>query len=120
MRVLIFPDITKYEMLYEGLIGLPTKGSETRTLSRVLTKLEEVGTKKQVNGKESLLYTVATVPIIRLEESEMEFVKKKMNEVEWNGIGAKQAGKLLDWLDEKHPTEEEFRKANLKVEDAIT
>ena len=114
MKVLVFPDIPKYEMLYEGLVTSTTKGADTRTLSKVLTKMEEVGTKKQVNGKESLLYTAATVPVIFLEDAELEFTKRKLSEVEWNGLGAREAGKLLEWLDEKHPTEDEYRKSQVK------
>ena len=114
MKVLVFPDIPKYEVLYEGLVTSTTKGADTRTLSKVLTKMEEVGTKKQVNGKESLLYTVATVPVIFLEDAELEFTKRKLNEVEWNGLGAREAGQLLEWLDEKHPTEDEYRKSLIK------
>jgi hypothetical protein len=114
MRVLVLPDIPKYEMLYEGLLTATTKGAETRTLSRILTKMEEVGTKKLREGKETLLYTCATVPIIYLEESEFEFVKKKLDEVEWNGLGAKAAGQLLEWLAKEHPTDEEYRKSQVK------
>lgn len=108
MRILTFSNVTQYETLYEGLLTISTKGAETRTLSRILTKLERIGTKKQVNGKESLLYTLAEPGPVRFEESEFEFTKKKLNEVEWNGIGAKNAGALLDWLDDKHPSEEEY------------
>lgn len=114
MKVLVFPDIPKYEMLYEGLLTSTTKGAETRTLSKVLTKLEEVGTKKVKDGKESLLYTVAELPAVFLEDAELDFVKKKLNEVEWSGLGAREAGKLLEWLDEKHPTEDEYRKSKIK------
>lgn len=109
MRILTFPSIKSYEMCYEGLLTIGTKGAETRTLARVLTKLERIGTKKlSKDGVETLLYTCAEVPTIKLEESELDFVKKKINEIEWNGLGAKEAGILLEWLDEKHPTEEEY------------
>lgn len=108
MRVLIFNDVKQYEMLYEGLLTVTTKGAETRTLSKVLAKLERVGVKREVNGKESLLYTLAETRPVKFEDSEFSFIKTKLNEVEWSGVGAKLAGALLEWLDEKHPTEEEF------------
>ena len=108
MKVLTFNDVRNYEILYEGLLSVSTKGAETRTLSRILTKLERIGVKKEVNGRESLLYTLAEPGPVKFEESEFEFTKKKLNEVEWNGAGAKSAGALLEWLDEKHPSEEEY------------
>lgn len=101
MRVLNFPDVKTYEIMYEGLVSQGTKGAETRTLSKVLTKFEDVGVKKTdpQSGKESLLYTQADSTPIELEDAEYELVKKLLNEVEWSGIGARTAGQMLDWLE---------------------
>jgi hypothetical protein len=115
MKVLVFPGIKPYEMLYEGLLTTSTKGAETRTLAKILTKLEKVGTRKlNAKGEESLLYTVAELPIIKFEDAELDFIKRRINEVEWSGPGAKDAGALLEWLDEKHPSEEEYNKQQEK------
>ena len=105
MRILQFNNIKRYEFFYEGLLATPSKGAEARAISRILTKLEEIGVPK---SEKSLLYTLAQDGIVKLEESQFELAKRKLNEVEWNGPAVREAGKLLEWLEEKH-TEEEYK-----------
>lgn len=82
-------------MLYEGLLTTTTHGAETRTLSKILTKLEDVGIQKE----DSLLYTLAEAGEVRLEDSEFDLLKHLIDKVEWNGKGARLAGAMLIWLD---------------------
>ena len=95
MRTIKFDDPKSYELCYEGLVTTSTKGIETRLLAKVLTKLEKIGTPLGDKG----LYTLAEWEALELEDAEYIFVKKSLNEVQWNGIGAKNAAKLLDLVD---------------------
>lgn len=96
MRVIEFNDEKIFDLCYEGLITTSTSGIETRLLARVLTKLEEIGVSKGNQG----LYTLAQAGSVLLEEAEYALVKKLINTVQWNGIGAKNAAKLLDLIED--------------------
>lgn len=82
-------------MLYEGLLTSKTHGVETRVLSKILTKIEDIGVQKE----KSLLYTLAEAGEVKLEDSEFDLLKRLLDNVEWNGTGAKLAGAMLLWLD---------------------
>lgn len=108
MRVLAFATTRRYEMFYEGLITINTSGAETRTLGKILTKLENVG-RNRVNaeGKEILLFTCEPPCVVELEDAEYTLAKSLLDKVEWSGLGAREAGALLEWMDTL-PTKEQY------------
>jgi hypothetical protein len=97
MRVLKFEGPTRehYDILYEGLAATQTRGPDTRILGKVFIKLEDHGVLQEKVPYYKLQKDSAS---IILEDAEYELVKKLLDTVEWNGVGAKKAGALMEWL----------------------
>jgi hypothetical protein len=97
MRVVDFSgdNREKYNIMYEGLLATNTHGGETRLLSKVLLKMEDIGVPKG----NTFIYVLEKDGKIVLEDAEYDLVKKLLDTVEWNGVGAKKAGVLMEWLD---------------------
>lgn len=114
MRVLEFSVPTIFELFYEGLItSNKTSGNNTRTLGKVLSKLEAVGVVKEVVGLTEL-YTLSSAAIVELEDSEYELAKVLSNTVEWNGRSVVKAGKMLEFI-ESAPTKEQYEARKVGV-----
>ena len=96
MRTLEFPNSRTFELVYEGLAVSKASGAEARALGRIFTKLEAAGKQKP----NELLYTGDAGCIVRLEENEFQLAKKLLDLVEFNGIGSRFAGAMLEWLDD--------------------
>jgi hypothetical protein len=99
MRTLKFKDETQefYNILYEGLASTQSKGAETRILGKVFIKLEEHG---KVLDKVPLYRLEANEEAtVILEDAEYDLVKRLLDTVEWSGLGARKAGRLMLWLD---------------------
>jgi hypothetical protein len=96
MRTLNFAGDTKeyFNLIYEGLAATQTRGADTRILSKVFIKMEDIGTPKP----NVPLFVLEQDGIIKLEEAEFELVKKLLDTVEWNGLGARKAGQVMVWL----------------------
>lgn len=100
MKILEFPSVKLYEMFYEGLMTANTKGAETRTLAKILAKVEDQGTPKLLpNDEAGMLYTAAQAVIIELEDAEYTLAKRLLDDVVWNGNGTKDAAKLLEFVE---------------------
>lgn len=85
----------KFNIMYEGLLATNTRGAETRLLSKVFIKLEEIG---ELKPNTPIYVLEEDGKKIVLEDAEYDLVLKLLDTVEWNGLGARKAGALMEWL----------------------
>src|SRR2546428_9303004 len=103
MRVLDFtqPGMGEsYEILYDGLTG-SSRGfeapSETRIVSRILDKLEEIGLPTERGG----VKTFALVDgggTVRLEDAEYSLMGEAIRSVKWTARAARKATSAMEWF----------------------
>lgn len=119
MRVLEFPSVEVYDIFFESLLSLTTKGEDTKKIGKVVKSLKKVGTPKIVNGEpHKRLMTLAENRPVEIEDDRFDAVKRLMQTVEYTGVGVELAGEMLDWLDEV-PTKEKWEARQEARKDGI-
>lgn len=115
MRVLQFPSVEIYNILFEGLHAVELKGPYIRTLNKVITKLEEIGTPRIIKGEpHPILYTMAENKPVMIEDAHYDLMKATLNNVDWQTKNIKLIDQMLEFVDNA-PTEEEFEARKVGV-----
>ncbi len=101
-----------YSLLMDGLMG-SNRGfkapSETRVLSRILDKLEAIGTEGLRSGASTfgLPDGPTTRPPVDLKEAEYALVKEALESVPWRPVAVREATAMMEWFEEAQSSKDE-------------
>lgn len=103
MKVLSFDSSNEemFKVMYEGLC-LSQKDfnpRETRTIVRLFDKLDAVSEPTGEGLFRKISFVIGPTVSIELETEEFELLKAANECVRWNGLGARRAGQMLNWMD---------------------
>ena len=122
-RQLSFADEDLFDTFMDAFLASEPKGLSIRLVAKILDKIDSISEPKfpdidpSVQGAERILMSVqrklrpgenGILPTIILEDTEYDYTKDVVSQVQFKHWAAQRAARMLDWLDAAH-------KAELKV-----